>query len=425
MAIAALIGCGRSNVPTAPAASSEEPPARVAVVKPQRKLLERRCEQPGEIAADEQTPIYAKVSGYVARLNVDIGDAVKKDQVLAVVSAPELMEELKQKMAFVAQSEAQIAQADAAVDVAAAAVETAHAKVAAAEAAVAKTTADVDRWQSESSRIDTLAEKSAVTRKAADEALNQLRAAVGAKQEAEAQVASAQATVRESQAKLAAAKADAQAATARLAVAQADRDRTQALTDYATIRAPFDGTVTQRLIHTGFYVQPAVTGRDQPLLVVSHSDVVRVVVYVPETDAGFIKQGDEALVRVQALDNRQFKAIVKRVADALDNTTRTERAEIELDNPRGELLPGMYCYASIVVGHHPDALVIPTTALVVDQGKTFCMTIVNGHVVKQPVELGLRAGSEVEVVSGLSTEDAIVSKNASSLHEGQRAEIVQ
>jgi HlyD family secretion protein len=420
-------GCGKSP-PTATAASgqsSEEPPARVAVVKPQRKLLERRCEQPGEIAASEETPIYAKVAGYINTLNVDIGDKITQGQVLAVISVPELMEELKQKAAVVVQSEAQIAQANAAVDVAQAAIETAEAKVAAAQAAIAKTTADVDRWQSESKRVDEMAEKSAVTRKVADETLNQLRAAEGAKQEAQAQVNSAQAGVHEARAKLAAAKADAEAATARLAVASADHDRTAALAEYTTIRAPYDGSVTQRNIHTGHYVQPAVTGRDQPLLVVSHSEVVRVVLYVPETDAGLIKQGDDAMVRIQSLNNKQFTTTVKRVATALDNTTRTERAEIELDNSEGELLPGMYCYVSIVVGKRPDALVIPTTALLVDQGKPYCLAVVDGKIAKLPLGLGLRTGSEVEVLSGLSGDEAIVAKNPASLHDGQPAEIIK
>ena len=133
-------------------------------------------------------------------------------------------------------------------------------------------------------RINELAERSAVTRKVADETLQQLRVAEGAKLEAEAQVVSAKAGVVETQAKLTAAKADVEAANAHLAVAQADRDRTQALVAYTTISAPYDGTVNQRNIHNGFYVQPATTGRDEPLLVVSHSDVVRVIVYVPETD---------------------------------------------------------------------------------------------------------------------------------------------
>ena len=246
----------------------------------------------------------------------------------------------------------------------------------------------------------------------------------GRKQEAEAQVKSAQATVREAQAKLSAAKADVEAANARLAVAQADHDRTKALTEYATIKAPYDGTVNQRLIHTGHYVQPATTGRDQPLLVVLHSDIVRVVVNVPEGDAGFTKHGEPATIRVQSLDNKQFSGSVKRVASALDTTTRTLRAEVELENSSGELVPGMYCYVSILVGKRPDALVIPTTAVLVDQGKSFCLTVANGRIVRTPIEIGLRTGSEVEVLTGLTGDRSGHPKNPASLKDGQRADII-
>jgi RND family efflux transporter MFP subunit len=425
-------GCqGQSNVQpqsssadSASASDSQEPPARVAVIKPQRKLLERRCEQPGEIAAFEETPLYAKVAGYVQTVNVDIGDKIKQGQTLAVLTVPELVEELKQKAALVVQAQSQITQANAAVDVAQAVVETAEAKVAAAEAAIARTTADVNRWKSEFARVNELADRSAVTRKVADETLDQLRVAEGAKLEANAQVKSCQATVRETQAKLSVAKADVEAANARLTVAQADHDRTKALTEYATIKAPYDGTVNQRLIHTGHYVQPATTGRDQPLLVVLHSDMVRVVVNVPEGDAGFTKIGEPATIRVQSLENKQFSGSVKRVASALDTTTRTLRAEIELENSSGELVPGMYCYVSIQVGKRPDALVIPTTAVLVDQGKSFCLVVANGRIVRTPIEIGLRTGSEVEVVTGLNRTEAVIPKNPASLKEGQRVDII-
>jgi len=403
---------------------SEELPARVATIKPQRKPLERRCEQPGEIAAFEETPLYAKVAGYVQSVNVDIGDKIKQGQSLAVLAVPELVEELKQKAALVLQAQSQITQANAAVEVAQAVIETAQAKVAAAQAAIARTTADVERWTSESARISELADRSAVTRKVADETLEQLRVAEGAKLEAEAQVVSAKAMVLEAQAKLTAAKADVEAATARLTVAQADRDRTQALVDYANIKAPYDGTVNQRLIHTGFYVQPATTGRDEPLLVVSHSDVVRVVVYVPETDAGFTKLGEPAAIRVQSLDNKQFAGTVKRVASALDDKTRTLRAEIDLENPSGELVPGMYCYVSIVLGKQPNALVIPATAVMFDQDKASCFVVANSRIVRVPIEIGLRTREEVEVLSGLTDGEDVVSKNPTSLHEGQRAEAI-
>jgi len=421
-------GCQQSSAQTEKklpdASSSPEPAARVSVIKPQRKNLERRCDQPGEIMPLEETPIYAKIAGYVQSVNVDIGDRIKKDDPLVVLFVPELMEELKQKDALIAQADAQVQQAQAAVEVASAAIESAQANVAAAQAAITRTTAALERWKSESSRIDELAERSAVNRKVADETLEQFRVAQGAKQEAEAQVTSARAAGREAEAKLTAAKADVAAAEARLTVAKADYNRVKALTEYLAIKAPYDGAVTQRLVHTGHFVQPAVSGRDQPLLVVQHSDVVRVVVYVPESDAGYTKPGAPATIRVQSLD-KPLMGTVKRVASALDTATRTLRAEIELDNSAGQLSPGMYAYVSLLVAQKNDTLVIPTTAVLSEQRKSYCLTVADGTIVRTPIEIGLRAGGDLEVTSGLSGEEQIVPKNQSGLHEGQPAEIAK
>ena len=421
-------GCQQSSAESdkkaSETSSSAEPPARVSVVKPQRKNLERRSDQPGEIMPLEETPIYAKIAGYVQSVNVDIGDRIKKEQPLVILSVPEVMEELRQKDALVVQADAQIEQAKAAAKVAEAAIESAQANVAAAQAAITRTTAALERWKSESSRIDELAERSAVNRKVADETLEQFRVAQGAKQEAEAQVASARAAAREAESKVTAAKADVVAAEARLVVAKADRDRVKALTDYATIKAPYDGAVTQRLVHTGHFVQPATNGRDQPLLVVQHSDVVRVVVYVPESDAGYTKPGAPATIRVQSL-NKPLTGAVKRVASALDTATRTLRTEVELDNSAGQLSPGMYAYVSVLVAERKDALVVPATAVLTEQGKSYCLTVADGRIVRTPIEVGLRAGGNVEVTSGLTGEEQIVPKSQSGLHEGQPAEIAK
>ncbi len=425
--LAVVCGCQRqaTNAPAANAATSasDEPPARVTVIKPTRKLLQRRCEQPGEVMALEETPIYARVAGYVQEVNVDIGTKVMRGQTMAVIAVPELHEEVKQKEALVAQATAQIAQARAAMVVAEAMVETAQAKVAAAQAAILATKADVQRWKSESARVEELATRSAVTRKVADEVLNQLRAAEGTQQEAEAQVKSAQAAVRESQARLTAAGADADAATANLTVAEAERDRSVALADYATIKAPFDGVVNERHIHTGHYVQPG-TAREKPLFAVAHSERVRITVNVPETDAGFLQPGDEATVRIPALDNKKFVVPVTRAAESLEKTTRTLRAEIEIENSSGELRPGMYCHVSILVDQRPDALVLPSTAVMMDAGKPVCAALVEGKIARLPLELGLRTTGEVEIIGGLTGNEAVIPKNPATLRVGQTAELL-
>ena len=231
----ASAGCHGSSSDNAPGRDAGETAVRVAAIQPQRKTLERRVEQPGEIAAQEATPLYARVPGYVQSVLVDIGDKIKKGQTLAVLSVPELEQELNQKQSLHVQALSQVAQADAAVEVAKAAIDTAESKIAMAEAAVKKTQADVDRWKSEYDRVYKLTESSAINQKVADETLNQLRAAESNRAEAEAQVKSLQAMLRESQARHKAALANAKAAGARVDVATADTGRTQSMLDYAEI----------------------------------------------------------------------------------------------------------------------------------------------------------------------------------------------
>ncbi len=356
-------------------------------------------------------------------MNVDIGDVVKQGQTLAVLISPELNADFKQKDALVAQAQSLVAQAMAAVDVAQASVATAKAKVAAAEAGIAKADADVERWKSESARVNELAANKAVTSKLADEVLNQRRAAEAARAAAAAELTAVKASVAESEARLRAAQADVQAARSRLEVAQADRSRASVMLEYTQIKAPFAGVVTHRYIHTGHYVQPVTPGRDQPLFNMAHSETVRVVVYVHETDAGFTGKGDPAVVRVPALDNRQYKTVITRTASSLDPETRTLRAEIELENSTGELQQGMYCNVSIVVEKRPDVLVIPTSAVFDVQGQPTCAAIVDGRIRRLPLALGLRADKEVEVTTGLRGGELIVPRNPANYPDGQPVEV--
>jgi HlyD family secretion protein len=424
LGLAVVAGCGPAPTNDAEAQNADEPLARVATIKPQRKTLERRCEQPGEVVPLEQTPVYAKIAGFVETVLVDIGDQVKMGQTLAVVSVPELQEELKQKEALVAQAQSQIAQSAAAVDVARAVVETAQAKVAAAQAEISKADADCERWKSESARVNELAKTEAVTRKLADEVLQQFRAAEASKQAADAGLLASKAGVRESESRLQEAKTDVQASHARLEVVQAERDRTAAMLSYTQIKAPFAGVVTRRYIHTGHYVQPVTPGRDQPLFDIIHNEVARIVVHVPESEAGFVNKGDPAIVRVPALDSRQFHAAVTRSAALLDPETRTLRTEIEIENSAGDLQPGMYCQVSILVEKRPDALVIPLAAVLDVEGQPMCAAVVDGRIQRVPILLGLRAGKEVEVVSGLRGDEELVARNPGSFRDRQHVEIL-
>ncbi|MCO6455110.1 MAG: efflux RND transporter periplasmic adaptor subunit [Pirellulaceae bacterium] len=427
---ALLLAVGGCSHPSAaetggPSASAAQNAVdRVRVGPPQRKTLILTTAQPGRVESFEETPMFPKVAGYVEHVLVDIGDRVDKGQVLVRLWVPELQDEQEQKEALVAQAEAEVQQAEAAVQAAEARINTARAGVSLAEAGIGRSEADYQRWKSEYERIKELAAQGSVTGKLADEALNQFQAAEASRTEARAHVDSASAEWNEEQANAAKSRADLAAAKARLRVAAANLKQAQTLLAYTEIKAPFDGMVTQRGVDTGHYVQPASGAMAQPLLVVASWDRVRVSVDVPELEAPLVETGDPAVVRVQSLRQPELEAEVARTSWSLHSANRSLRAEIDLANEKGQLRPGMYAMVTIQLDERNDVLVLPITAIVQDGEGAHCCRVESGQVQFQPVELGLRSGNEVEILSGLSGGEAVVLAQASSLRPGQPVEVI-
>ena len=357
--LAMTAGC---QPPSAGAPQPEQPAApkveaAVRVIKPERKTVRHPIEQPGfNIEAYQETALYAKISGYVQKWNVDLGDRVKRDQVLAELYVPEMVVDVKQKEAAVGQAVAQIKQAEAAR--------------LAAQAQVARTKSQYERL-AQSGRTGTISEESVAETRLGYEA---------------------------AEAGLEKAKADIAAAEAQRQVAEAARDYAQTVLEYRRIRAPFDGVVTQRNVNQDDFIQPSSTGaKGVPLYVVDQVDPVRVFINVPGADAAWVKDGDPVSLRLQGAGGEPFQGKVTRNARSLDPRSRTLRTEIDLPNPDGKLLPGMYVEASIVVEHR-NAWTLPAAAVVTEGDQTFCYRVADGKAVRTPLQVGLRGGGLVEVL---------------------------
>jgi RND family efflux transporter MFP subunit len=423
--VLACAGCNRSvGAPDEnPSRSSATAVDRVTAGKPQRKTIRLETSQPGRIQSFEQTPIYPKVSGYVEKIHVDIGDQVEKDQLLAQISVPELDVEVLHAKALVTQAEAGVSKAQAAVRAAQAAARTAEAHIREAEAAVARATAQHDRWKSEHARITELANNGSVTKKLVDETLNQLKAAEAAQHEAEAAVESAKAAYAQSEADIEKTRSEETAAAAAINVAKAALAKAQAILGYTELKAPFKGVVTQRNVDTGHFTQATRTADARPLFVVSKSDTVRVCVDVPEMEAAWVDPGDAATVQVQAIRNKKMKAKVTRTSWTLNSTNRSLRTEIDIPNEKHKLRPGMYATVRIVLDERPDALVLPASAVIYTDDEAFCHTVVDGKIDRRPIQLGIHSGGNVEVLEGLKGDETVVVLQAASFKPGQEVEL--
>jgi HlyD family secretion protein len=425
-----VAGCGGPGGGHGGGLSGGQPPIRVTPIQPERKTLVRTVELPGRAEAYEVAALHAKVTGYVVKMPVDIGDAIRGPQgdqpgdALCELLVPELKEELAQKAATVDQTKAEVLQADAGVKVAEAVVRSAEARVLEARASVAREEAHYARWQSEFERVAQLAETGALTRKVADETRAQLDAADAARKEVTARIASVEALLQESSAGLEKAKADAVAVRSQLAVAEAEQRRLSAMLDYAVIRAPFDGVVVERHVHTGHLIHSGGSGGQKPLLTVMRTDPIRVVVDVPEVDAVRVSPGTKVELRIPSLPGEPHLGTVTRTSWSLNTSSRTMAAEIDVPNADGRWRPGQYVQVKLTVAELENVLSLPKTAIITQDKQTYCFAIgADDKVVRLPVSLGLQAGNEFEIRDGLTGDERVIGVNASAFREGQTVEI--
>lgn len=442
-------GCGKSRL--AGPATGALPVPTVTVVKPERATVRCIIEQPAHVEAYEQTPLVARIAGYVSKVQADIGDRVRgprfndkgeetePGQLLAELRVPEVEEELKHKIALVAQAEAELEQARSALEAAEANIDTTKATIREAQAARSRSQANCDRWESEAKRMDALVLRKVIDEQSRDETRNQAKAAHATCQEAEARVHSCEAAARESVARRNKAKADSAAAEARIRVAQAEEGRLRALLQYSKIVAPFDGVVVQRHIHTGHFLQPGTGGNAASLFVVARLDIVRVFVNVPEADSTYVSQGMPARIRVQSIKDKEFVGKVARTSWSVDAKARTLRAEIDLPNPDGRLRPGMFATATLTA-EFPDRFTVPATAVQTQGDQSAVFVVEDGTVRHTPVRLGLRNGASIEILqkllgnptaadqgtwANITGSERIVQANGAALNDKQAVNVTQ
>lgn len=413
--------------PEGQAISSAEGRPHVEVVTPVPGGLERTTTQPGSVHAFEDADIYAKVSGYLKTQTVDIGDRVKVGQVLAEIDMPELVKEVERDAATVAQAKAQVAQMKAKVLTANADHLAALAVIQQSEADLGKAKANLNFREKQYNRVKGLFDLNAVDEKLVDERQDERDAARSALRSADAAVSTAKAQAASAAAKIEQAKADLADADSKVQVEQAVLEKTQVLLNYTKIVSPYDGVVTARNFHPGDFIRAAEQGAQHPLLNVAKTDIMRVVVQVPDQDVPFVKRGDEAEVKIDALQGRKFNGRVSRMATVEDPHTRTMRTEIDLLNPDGKLRAGMYGLVKITLEKPTLAMTIPASCLVghSDEGFGSVYVVRQGKAYRTPVKLGADNGLKLEVLSGISTSDQIVVRYSGSIGDGVPVEVMR
>jgi RND family efflux transporter MFP subunit len=364
----ALIGCGEEHK----AAAGEAASAPVAaVVKVARGNIADSLEIASEFQPFQEVDVYAKVSGYIQKLYVDYGTHVKQGQILAVLEIPELQQQLQQDEASVRRSDQELTRAREDLNRAQSAYTVAHLTY--------TRLADVQK-----SRPELVAQQ-------------EIDVAKGKDLEADADV-SAQ-------------KAALAAAEQALLVAKAALGKDQAMFDYARMTAPFDGVITQIYARTGALLPAGTSSNkgDSALCRLAQNSLLRLVIPVPERAVPNIQTGESVAVAVSGV-NRTFEGKIVRFSDQIDMTTRTMHTEVDVPNPKYELVSGMYASVKIPLRTAAKVLTLPVQAIQAGESGKGTVLVVNGNnkVESRNVVLGLQSASDVEITSGLQENETVI-----------------
>jgi RND family efflux transporter MFP subunit len=344
---------------------AEKPRVDVATVSPSPPT--QALALPGETAAWDETTIYARVNGYVAKWFVDIGDHVTTGQTLATIDTPELDAELLAAKAKLNASIAQVA-------------------VKQAQADFAKTTDD--RWR-ESPK------------------------GVVSDQERESKKAGSAAAI-----------AELNAARAQVMLEQADVDRLSALTRFKEVTAPFDGTIIQRHIDTGNLVTAGSTANTSSLYQLSKDDPIRIFVHAPQSVATQLMAPDvTAVITSSDQADLRLEGKIARTAKAIDPASRTLRVEIDIPNVNHALVPGMYVQVAFSLRGGSEMLVPAAAVLFRSGGPQVAVIDKDGAVAFKDVKIARDNGNFVAIGSGLAIGDKAVLNLSSQIAAGEKVKL--
>ncbi|MFQ5501388.1 MAG: efflux RND transporter periplasmic adaptor subunit [Phycisphaerae bacterium] len=369
-----------------PAGKGTEPAVAVEVTQPERRTLTRELRMPATLLAGEMADLYAKTSGYISTVNVDIGNRVEKGQALLLIDVPEMEDDLRQSQAVLAARRAKAAQSEAMIEI--------------ARAEVQRAEAEHQLSHINHERKLALRKGKAIPEQELDDAKSRLAISDAALKIAKAHVLSAE--------------ADLKVAQSETVVGEANLARLKTLMGYATIKAPFAGTITDRLVDPGAFVRSAAEGTTTSLLSISRVDFIRLALEIPESDAPFVRIGTKVDINVKALGGEPIHAAITRTAGALKPGTRTMRAEVDLKNEDGRLTPGMYAQVVVKLETRQQALMLPSKAVRV-RGRNTSVLVANGNTVEsRSIEIGYDDGISVEVTGGDLNDDELVIISANS-----------
>jgi RND family efflux transporter MFP subunit len=323
----------------------------------------RQVDLPGSTQAFDTATLYARATGYIGKRNVDIGSRVHAGEVLAVIAAPDLDQQLAQARAQLVQLQAALVQSQASLE-------------------LANVT---NRRQSQLTNLGWTSQQGG------DQARLNYAGSIAA---------------------VGVARADLQAQ-------QAQVSRLEELTGFERVIAPFDGVITSRQIDVGSLVT-ADANSGTPLFSIAHTNVLRVQIYVPQEDYFGLRDGQQAEVTVPELPRRVFHGRLARNASALQADTRTVLAEVDVENTDGTLAPGIYTVVHLDLPQLYPVVSVPSQALIFDKDGLQAAVYENGVARLRHLDVAADDGRTVDVRAGLQAGDHLILNPPIGVTDGMR-----
>ena len=409
--------------------AEDVPAVPVKTVAVEKMEVLRTTLQPATIHAFYRAEIRAKAYGYVTSLNVDIGDYVEAGAALATIDVPEMHKQREIIQQKIRRFEAEEQKAKAGVNLADARVRAAKAVLAEAQAQLSSVEASLAAADAEFRRTQDLVQRGSLQNRMLDEVRMKRDSESARKEATTSAIQSAQAGVAVAETQVASAQAEQGAAEADTEIARSELQELDVLIDYAILKAPFSGIVTERNIEPGDLVRESQeVGNGKPLFVVSQVDRVRVRIPVPESDAPLVSPGDEVTLTFPSFASETpMVCEVTRRSGNLDPSTRTMLVEAELENADGKLLPGMFGQASINLATKVAANMLPSQAIRFDEnGKAYVYVVGNDDTISiAEITTGLDDGNSVEVLTGLQPGQQVIGSHLKRFVDGQKVAVLE
>jgi HlyD family secretion protein len=398
-----------------PEAPKEKKPVLVEVTPVEQAPIADVIQFTGSIEADAEIKVFPKISAAINQMKADIGDPVKKGEVIAVLESEELVSQLAQTEAALEVVRAQWAQMETGAR---------PEEIAQAEDLVTKAEANLKEAESNYRRMKDIFHKGTIAER-------EFESAELAYTVATADLSSARERLR--MLKAGATKEDRDALKAQIRQAEAAEDLAKIRLAYARITSPLEGIVSERFYDPGDLATPGM-----PLFTIVQMDHVKVMVSFTGNQFEYMKPGTPARVRVAAYSDRVFEGTIDKVSPTLNPQTRLFSAEIGIENEKHLLRPGMFANVTFSIDPHPDALLVPKEAVLYrdnevqgpgtgegKNGQRCYLFVIEGDTVKLcEVSTGYESDGKMEIREGVKKDEKVVTRGLHRLKEGDKVEIV-